>query len=234
MRSTTVKERPILMSGPMVRAVRDGMKTQTRRVAEVIGGGLVLDRGPRFVTTASLVGDSILWRPTGESDYVPVPADMIQRGCPYGQPGDRLWVRETWRTDRSTKAVIYRADVRDREPSETREEPGVTWRPGIYMRRHACRFLLEIVGVRAERLHRITEEDAKAEGVKIHVSTEGCPSGMARAGYFQIPTPYQPLEPGHEYRAAYSILWDKLNKSRGFGWSTNPWVWVIEFRGVKP
>lgn len=141
-----MKERPILMSAPMVRATLDGTKTQTRRVAKkpvkhpdlgnlYAPGALVLEREPQHV---------------------------IDRCCPYGQPGDHLWVREAWAFHpdypERTRRVIYRAD-RGVEHDVDR------WRPSIHMPRWASRTTLEIHGVRIERLQDISEADAKAEGM---------------------------------------------------------------------
>lgn len=130
--------------------------------------------------------------------------------CPYGQPGDRLWVRETWahvpRTaygslgmqDPSDEdmAAIYRATF-DRSP------PGTGWKPSIYMPKWAARIWLEIINVRVERVQEITNEGALAEGVEEH----------------QIPHTWM-----------FRELWDSINAKRGYSWDSNPSIWVVEFR----
>ena len=136
-----MKERPILFSGPMVRAILDGSKTQTRRVAKEF------DEMPNL--------DGILQR------------FPRQNGCRHGSPGDRLWVRETWAHERDgtgcpdDTGVLYRAT----DPGWDDEGTGLRWRPSIYMPRWASRITLEITAVRVERLQSISEADARAEGV---------------------------------------------------------------------
>jgi len=177
---------PILFSGPMVRAILKGRKSQTRRVVT----GMALD-----------------WlRPTGFTpQFVADPENGL---CRYGYRGDRLWVRETWLQDGNS--YLYKADFG--ETSEFR------WKPSIHMPRKASRLTLEIVNLRIERLQDISRDDAKAEGVSniFHNSPEHFERGV--------------LNP---YVANFSILWDKINAKRGFGWDVNPWVWVIEFKEVK-
>lgn len=176
------KERPILFSGAMVRAILDGRKRQTRRVAKEFDGldvDKVLARFPR------------------------------QRGCPYGEPGDRLWVRETWAPDQC------RADVFDPEPDRLAYaadfvgEPMRRWRPSIHMPRTACRLVLEITEVRVERLNDCSEADAEAEGI---------------AFLREVPDVDETLTA----RQLYECLWDSINGARA--WEKNPWVWVVEFR----
>ena len=151
--------------------------------------------------------------------------------CPYGQPGDRLWVRETWQlhglaTDLAT--VVYAAsknqswtEMHSLFPAELaagmKPKPFQHgWRPSIHMPRWASRILLEIVSVRVERLQDIREADALAEGAK------SCEAELDTGGYW-----YSPEE-------LYSMLWTKLNGWGDKGWNANPWVWVVEFRRVEP
>lgn len=126
--------------------------------------------------------------------------------CRYGKPGDHLWVRETFCDVNAEliplkKKVYYRAD---KEIS-----PLMKWRPSIYMPRWASRITLEVVKVRVERLQDISEADARAEGVP------QCPA------YTKTDTPY---------KKEFERVWDEINGKRGYGWSVNPFVWVIEFR----
>jgi hypothetical protein len=201
--TTATKERPILFSGPMVRAILDGKKTQTRRVAKFTAGGHVR-LGPRR------------WHPEDPE---------ATAASPYGQPGGRLWVRETWLPFISEhvfdgKKYAYRADiVRDFEDTERcRRELHYKWKPSIFMPREACRITLEVTGVRVELVQEISEEDAEAEGVKRGPCN--CANWAACGCSLS------------SYRLAYSKLWDSLNAKRGFGWNKNPWVWVIEFKRV--
>lgn len=203
--TTAVKERPILFSGPMVRAILEGRKTQTRR---------------------AIATD--WWRcldPEDDDDR----ASAIPQ-CPYGQPGERLWVREAWdcwaclydRRERTHRALIaYRANGErwidlDAETAELlqeniRHDSDRKWRPSIHMPRWASRLTLEITRVRVERVQDISEYDAQTEGV---TAGDAVWSGSARS--------------------AFRELWDSINANRGLAWATNPWVWAIDFRRIEP
>lgn len=201
-----MKERPILFSAPMVRALLDGNKTQTRRVVK----GLALEW---------LKPD--MFAP----EYVASPDSFLS---PYGFAGDRLWVRETffaygrWETRFSVKKGrdewhfvdmtmecdrAYQHAVESNEVPLAKDRGGVTpgwWRrPAIFMPRVAARILLDITDVRIERLHHCSEDDAWAEGR---------PEDATGALDW------------------YRQLWDQINAKRGYGWDVNPWVWVVEFK----
>ncbi len=142
-----MKERPILFSGPMVRAILDGRKTQTRRIIKP----QPIKRLHRLAFDARALGN--LWGDRGTW--------LIR--CPKGAPGDRLWVRETWAM--IDGAYAYRADS-----GHDLTGPGNflhNWKPSIHMPRAAGRIALEVTGVRVERLQDITEEDAIAEGAEL-------------------------------------------------------------------
>lgn len=197
-------DRPILFSAPMVRALLAGTKTQTRRVVKMKSHQQIEQRDD---------GTDWPWMYDGERD-----ADSWM-ACPYGQPGDMLWVRETWQAvsgnDRARHIMThprpdrgwleYAATPRD-------DEPAYKWRPSIHMPRWASRITLEVTGVRVERLQDISEADAMAEGV--HYSLlEKIQAGQDRWA-----------------RHAYKKLWETINGSDS--WDLNPWVWVVEFKGV--
>lgn len=219
-----MKERPILMSGPMVRATLDDRKTKTRRVIV-----------PRQSTprVAPLTMEPYMWEGQQELDddglpcwigtHPDYPTGEKWFSCPYGGVGDRLWVRETWATVKTLDdlnaaacyqhdrppAIYYAAWIGAARNSENRGR----WRPSIHMPRWACRLTLEILSVGVERLQDITEEDAIAEG---------CTATQAGDGYpFAMPA-----------RMNFVDLWDDINAKRGYGWAVNPWVWVIEYRRV--
>jgi hypothetical protein len=223
-----MKERPILFSGPMVRAILAGQKTQTRRVIRGI------DYADRFVSIdggKAVFTDSILDRATGASH-------LFRIRCP-GMPGDRLWVREAW-ARAPDGGLIYRANfnVEDGFGSEVVDLPTgrtipLRWLPSIHMTRAASRITLEIVGVRVERLQEITETDILAEGTRAPVTVAGEPLYTLAAKPFKL-TDYVGGDPrmwsGAEYlRANFGHLWDSINAKRGYPWTSNPWVWVIEF-----
>lgn len=220
MNTQAVKERPILFSGPMVRAILERRKTQTRRIVKPQPEFAAL---PRWVYGDGHSG--VGWY-CCESEYPDEGSAFYC--CPYGKLGERLWVRETWRPSQTGKGSItpawHKADGID--------GPSTRWKPSIFMPRWACRLELEIISVRVQRLHDITEEDAFAEGVKVPVTTEGCPPGKS-SPMFDVLSPFKgEMGTGTMFRWEYARLWDSLNAKRGFGWAVNPWVWVIEFKPI--
>lgn len=178
-----MKSRPILFSAPMVRALLAGSKTQTRRVFK----GTTEFKGP--------YNPAYLEMHKGHKGWASI--------CPYGQPGDRLWVRETFSDDWVDLGhpVQYRADG---EMDSEMWAAGVRWRPSIHMARKYCRIELEITGVRVERLNDISVEDCRAEGIEFRV---------------EVPT-----------RQQFQRLWESINGEKS--WADNPWVWVIEFKNL--
>lgn len=208
-----MKARPILMSAPMIRALLDGRKTQTRRILK-----------PQPLPPVAIwVMEDHWWMPKAISDavrqqFVTTWPNAIR--CPYGQPGDLLWVRESWQLhSRATDLakVVYRASEAASH-SEFHELIPVSqigcmqpkpfqqgWRSSIHMPRWASRLTLEITGVRVERLQYISREDALAEGVE-----GGC-------------------GPGYDFaQHAYQRLWESINGPNS--WAANPWVFVLSFR----
>ncbi|MCM1128997.1 MAG: hypothetical protein NC211_03830 [Alistipes senegalensis] len=191
-------EKPILFNGPMVRAILEGRKTQTRRV---MNPQPALPLG-RYRYDGE--GDGTHWLELFKNDC-PTERYFVCEKPPY-QPGDRLWVRETFRTvqDEETGAerFIYRADP-DKE-----KNPYARWKPSIHMPRSASRITLEVTDVRAERLQDISPNDCIAEGAwRIEDKAFGR---------------------GHEAVAEYRALWEKLYGPGS--WEANPWVWVICFK----
>ena len=238
-----IKERPILFSAPMVRAILEGRKTVTRREIKT----RMRSADTSFELHQQPDGS---WRPMHTFDE----SCMDDQGtehpitCPYGRPGDRLWVRETWgvishdfdehgnmidwEPDRPASPirempfghgyysghVIYRADG---EAVWAGDDDGggddrTAWKPSIHMPRIASRILLEITDVRVERLQDISEEQAMAEGIAKH------PGG----GYH--------VEDGKHYWASPIDSFAGLWSSVGGDWDANPWVWVVEFKRVTP
>lgn len=192
-----MKERPIVFSGPMVRAILDGRKTQTRRVVQ---------GSAKYGVALGLGNTCVIWDE-----------------CPYGQPGDQLWVRENcWeRPERTPKMMregadtwepyYYDADGLTESDVEDFRRWGFKRRPSIHMPRLASRITLEIEAVRVERLQDITEEDAKAEGCD--------------ASHSDYPNSTKPK------RTAFCSLWCSINGPGS--WEFNPWVWVIGFRRLE-
>lgn len=232
-----MKETPLLFKAEMVRAILEHRKTQTRRVVK----GAWHEPGGYLQSEPE--GDEGEWWFSCSK----VPASFVTK-CPYGSPGDRIWVKETWKPHCEGPiseefplgtCVKYKADGKCVKPEtwthnqgywcESQEET-TRWRPSIFMPRWASRITLEVVSVRVERLQDITEDDAIAEGIlpfKL-VAANGTTIlwGVAR----------EQSEHGSTARVGYEILWDSINigKAASGGkhaaWSTNPWVWVVSFK----
>jgi hypothetical protein len=209
--ATSVKERPILFSGPMVKAIREGRKTQTRRIIqpqpEKKGGGWYWS-SPRYDN-----GDGVHY--FHAVILTPSLMEAWQAACPYGVTGERLWVREAFRQGDGSMSVHYRAD-----PDEVSGGP---WRPSIFMPRWASRLTLEITNVRVQRLQEISEEDARAEGV-VPLESIGADQPI-------LDTVRGRTHGTHPHVLAYAVTWDTLNDERA-PWVSNPWIWAITFRRV--
>lgn len=216
-----MKERPILFSAPMVRAILDGRKAQTRRVMK-----------PQPVVQTGWVGGAY-WERRPARGIEPADQWCIRDAlqfCPYGQPGDRLWVRETWRgvveinpPGKTTELGVARyvpvqEYCRRVEYQATHERDGEPWRPSIHMPRWASRITLEITGVHVERMQDISEADAIAEGID-----KTAFGFWSTYGQREVDGTFSP-------RSSFQSLWESINGP--FSWETNPWVWVIEFRRI--
>lgn len=188
-----IKERPILFSAPMVRAILEGRKTVTRREVKKQAALDCLAAGfePPFLA-------------------LPGNADL----CPYGQPGDRLWVRETWARVGNcdpgylTFGATYPACL----PPELENIPAaseIRWKPSIHMFRRDSRILLEITDVRVEQLQDISAEQIIAEGISTALRE-------------------------HDAEVDLRRQWRDLWESTGGDWQANPWCWVVEFERVTP
>jgi hypothetical protein len=213
-----MRERPILFSAPMVRALLAGTKTQTRRAMRCQPGleatvhvehfhQTVVDRHGEDQPGPEIFG---AWWDDGESGM----------RCPYGAPGDHLYVRETWMDllgtgiERKTGDPGRYAYAADTPPGsygdEARKTYGLKWKPSIHMPRWASRILLEVTEVRVQRLQDISGNDVIAEGCEFP-DGEGIARGQIRARWLP-----------------YRKLWESINGPGS--WDANPWVWVIEFR----
>ncbi|WP_122846273.1 hypothetical protein [Pseudomonas viridiflava] len=212
-----IKEKPILFSAPMVRAILSGQKTVTRREVKKKAALDCLAAGfePAFLA-------------------LPGNADL----CPYGKVGDQLWVRETWYCDHlevmrgpylkpddldigealNAGTLVYAAD--GLAPYE-QEQP--TWKPSIHMPRWACRILLKITEVRVERLNAISDVQALAEGVRLYTD-------HAELGNWYHVDGIETYSA--EPRKSFELLWSLINGADS--WTANPWVWVVEFKRVTP
>jgi hypothetical protein len=243
-----MKERPILFSGPMVRALLDGSKTQTRRVVKRQPHD---DVGP--ITVAHYEPTVVNWRGEEEPGSVIFGAysEDGSWGCksPFGAPDDHLWVRESgilmkllgvmerpglFRHDVPTTPTVGHYWVEETRAagasynvagcsraSALLSSGGAKVCPSIHMPRWASRITLEITGVRVERLQDITESDAHNEGA-IHGPL--LPMGWSKAGC---------VGDDAAMRSRFAVLWDGL-AAPGSDWDANPWVWVVEFKRLTP
>ena len=223
-----MKERPILFNSEMVRAILEGRKTQTRRVVKPQPGDF-----QRVVRSC----DS----PSGWG-YARMISGVQNITCPYGQPGDRLWVRETFVIEHNYNLGDYDPPFQDGRPVKYHDaeidtdpyweqphyratdptpefyivddyDPGCSWKPSIHMPRWASRITLEITDVRVERVQDITDEGIMAEGFGYNQLRE---DGRMKNGF--------PIIDG------FADLWDSINAKRGYSWDLNPWVWAISFK----
>lgn len=211
-----MKERGMIFNAEMVRAILDGRKTQTRRPIKW--------KQTRFTEIAER-DDGSLWPWAEDCER----GGDIWFACPYGEVGDRIWVRETFRvhsraTDVAT--LVYRASVRNSWTEQTHRVPVAVcnkpatpekWTPSIHMPRWASRITLEITDVRVERLNNISYDDAISEGIKQEWTC---------------------IDPGlgsyahkNDVQDDYETLWKSIYGDDS--WQANPWVWVIEFKRVE-
>jgi hypothetical protein len=229
------KEKPILFSTPMVKAILADRKSKTRRLNRL----KEINENPNQWDLDSFEVDPELMAWDKNGDCYP----LIKKGliatftnneygevfrnikCPW-EVGDVLWVRETWQyipaqydglagilsEPTSPSEFIYRADGEMQE--------GRKWRSPRYMPRKAARLFLEVKDIQPERLCDITEEDAKAEGCELNEVSVNCNHGTAST--------IIDLSVEH-----FINIWDSINSKRGYGWDINPWDWVVEFARIK-
>ena len=204
-----MKERPILFSGPMVRAILEGRKTQMRRVV----------KPQAWSYSNDVLGQPQIYARSGPNDF----GDPAPICCPYGQPGDLLWVRETWAAGRTfynfeglnlhpaRYEIIYKADGARIDKSEAKAlfDGKDIWHPSIHMPKWAARLWLRITNVRVERLQEIYPWECKAEGIAKELN-----------------------DVSFDLMEKFRHLWDSLNAKRGYSWESNPYVWVVEFEKV--
>jgi len=226
-----MRERPILFSGPMVRAILDGRKTQTRRVVKPQPADCQrLARDPSSPSGYSLIADAY---------------DDEMLRCPYGIPGDRLWVREEhyryghwesvpgvrtktgrmkWRFVADSYEVRFDAPPVYRKGRHHKDAATPAWHKRLarFMPRWASRLTLEITDVRVQRVQDISGEDAADEGV--NVARCGC--DVCRMSSVMCPAD------ASSHILEFASLWELINAKRGHGWDANPWVWAITFRRV--
>lgn len=213
-----VREKPILVSGPLIGPIQRNTKTQTRRILK----GSTENKGPYNPAYLEAHKNSPGWKEIS----------------PYGKIGDRLWVRETHGVNKHTGEVSYLADGGWAEAAGFKESAFASkkWTPSIHMKRIHSRIDLEITDLRIQRIQDISPEDAYAEGLgKITKDGNLFKFGMADRdglpGNDNYGWPWDQWE--KDPVAAFRKLWDAINAERGFGWDVNPWVWAISFKKIR-
>lgn len=216
-----MNEHPIIMTGESVRAILDDRKTQTRRIVslrQLPCSYEAVDYGAENGEIVWELGKQPKHYNSGEFAFFDPPFSVDTYPwyvkCPYGKVGDRLWVRETWQgfnklsgsiISNGIPKVNYGRGFWAAYKADNIADPKCKWRPSIHMPKWAARIWLEITDIRVERVQDISEADAESEGII-------CPEW---------------------YSGEFKILWDSINKNRGYGWETNCWVWVVEFKRIK-
>lgn len=217
-------ERPILFSGPMVRALFAGTKTQTRRALrqQPPEDHAPLSVETIFPTKTDKHGEQ---RPGPECFGVTAEDGEWCLPCPYGAPGDHLWVRETFLLRAAGKHAVYRADLDPVEAAGLGAMYG-GWKPSIFMPRAWSRLVLGIAGVRVERLQDISYDDALAEGA-MDGATFCEAMSPGEIGKFTGETAAETARRLRWPQRNYREIWERINGSSS--WDANPWVWVINF-----
>lgn len=210
---TDIKERPIVLRSNEVPAVLEGRKTQHRTAINP----QPLESWMRSeVTDWSQYYKRNRWRRLEKHLWICHPTENTEIKCPYGAPGDRLWVREALRW---TDYLVYDAD---REPVDPDQIPagiriGRDYLPMTHMPRWASRITLEIENVRVERLQEISEADARAEGMRRHDASRLWSTGADLSCFASA-------------KEAFAHGWNSINGKRGYSWDSNPFVWAITFK----
>ena len=227
-----MREHPLLMQGPLVRATLAGLKTQTRRPIKPQPDDDIVD------VEYDAIAD--LWLGNTQEDNDLGYTSSWAMRCPLGQAGDRLWVRETWRpvmeswrsfveygaggelsTTGHADAMTKLTKVALRFPGGREDIHSEQWHPSIHMPRWACRLVLPLVSVRVERVQDITEEDAEAEGIREWAKTDPKLCALRTAG-FAVPS-----RPKFLFRLCWISIYGEGS------WDANPWVWVAEWKEIE-
>lgn len=214
--------KPILFRAPMIKAILEGRKTQTRRVVKLADDNPAIEENRDRWELPVYEDDRAAGYVMDFSKTFPLWQYLL---CPYGKLGNLLWVRETWQAQNQNGQWWHEIKGYDRAlynwawtnpvlPALKDTPP--RWLPAIHMPQNACRITLPLKGIRVERVQEITEADAIAEGI------EDLGQGVGRLD--------------HKYgmtRGLFAGLWNDINLKRGYGWETNPLVWVLEFERVN-
>lgn len=212
-----MKYRPILFNTEMVRAILKGRKIETRRIVKNV---IINDWDKK----------DKLYGPFTEDEYGD--HHKTVEYCPYGQVGDRLWVREMWQNTLNNTGdeiiTLYGADYSKEDYKHLKP-----WKPSIYLCKDESRVTLEITEIKVERVQDIDNDGATAEGIGQYFVD------CNEDGYWDVPAHWKNPDgkiikqiQTEDIIEAFANLWDSINKKRGFSWESNPWVWVVKFRKI--
>ena len=223
-----MKERPIIFSTPMVKAINAGNKWQTRRTSGLEQMNENPDRwipvpGQRFIDDLGRLNQ----------EFINIKNESVYAICPYGMPTAVLWVRETFSKYRGfaedllpNAPYIYKADEDECGQFPIIQDDVITyvnaresWKPSIHMPHAAARIFLKIFDMGVERLNAISEDDALNEGIRGVIDRDGV------CGFVVVHFYY------HTAKEAFSIVWENINGPGS--WSHNPWVWKIKFTRIR-
>lgn len=222
-----MKQIPILFSTAMVQAILEGRKTQTRRIIRPQPD----ENGVEYFENAP----SLDWESVYKEQWKPwiwdtEDGERVGKFCPYGQPGDVLWVRETISYFKQGGGTIQREKTKYKADERWNGNNLIKWTPSIHMPKAAARIWLEVVSVKVQRLQDITEQDAVAEGI---VPLAMSSMQLAQTGqlYYDYTKPKQLFNEGLQPFWSFNSLWCSING--GESWEANPWVWVVEFKRIE-
>lgn len=229
LKNKPMKETGIIFNTEMVKAYQKGRKTQTRRLK----GLKKINQNPNIWAVPVFDPGTGEWVFTAEHG----PGQQVRLMCPFGQAGDRLWVRETWvqvmidhahdllEGWRENRLTVFKTEMHEDWMIYAKEKYGYKWKPSIHMPKSACRYFPEILSTRPERLQDISEIDAKAEGVE----------RLASYLWKNYNSPKDPSTIVQELSnpvSSFESLWRSIHGNES--WALNPWVWRIEFKPFQP
>jgi len=218
--------KPILFKPPMVQAILNGTKTQTRRLIkpQPNENGIDYIPNPPSLDWEQTYND--IWKPWS---YETEEGESVAKFCPYGEKGDVLWVRETFsEEDISFWEGLDFIEKYRYEYKADNEHRKIKWKPGIHMPKEACRLFLEVTRVCVQRLQDITEEDAKAEGVLNMFAHDPSIGSVAYMDYMDKKGGWDSV--ADDARHSFQTLWQSINGVES--WDANPWVWVVRFKRI--
>lgn len=223
-----IKERPIIFSGPMVRAILSGRKSQTRRIikpqpSENCTGFSPAISGEHWIEQLPVKVPAGMLHPRHGAVDTTISGNSLR--CPYAPVGARIWVREAYLVRGAGKIPVYKADLSAVDAAGFGAMYG-GWKRSMYMPRWASRIMLEIIKIRVERVQELRETDAVAEGIE----PDGPVNRDDLTSCWRNYDPHETAAYWNSPRDSFHSLWSAINGADS--WNANPWVWVLEFRRV--